>query len=75
MKTKQLLLLLLWILLPLAAWGYVWQDPETRVNYTYNDWEGTASVTGGSYYFAGSPDAKGDITILSTINILVKSSL
>ncbi len=65
MKTKQLLLTLLAVLLPLTSWADVWQDPETKVNYEYTVGKSEASVKAGSYKTWGSPNAKGDITILS----------
>ena len=47
MKTKQLLLILLSALLPLAAWADIWQDPETKVNYEYTVGKSEASVAAG----------------------------
>lgn len=70
MKTKRLFsVLILARLLPLTALADVWQDPETKVNYTYTVGKSDASVTAGTNSKAGSPDATGDITILSKINI------
>ena len=69
MKTKQLLLILLTALFPLAVWSNVWQDPETKVNYEYHVGSNDATVKNGSYSSAGSPDATGDITILSRFTV------
>ena len=69
MKTRQLLLSLLAFLLPLTSFADVWQDPETKVNYTYTVGENTASVTAGTSTKAGSPDATGDIAILPKFTI------
>lgn len=44
MKTNQLLLTLLAVLLPLTSWANVWQDPETKVNYEYTVGKSEASV-------------------------------
>ena len=68
MKTKALSLLFA-ALLPLAALAAVWQDPQTKVNYEYTVGSGVASVAEGSWDFAGSPDATGNITILSQITV------
>jgi hypothetical protein len=68
MKTKQFLLILLAVLLPLTSFADVWQDPETKVNYEYNVGDKEASVMEG-FLFAGSPEATGDITILSHFSV------
>ena len=45
----------------------VWQDPETKVNYEYMSGESEASVKAGQKgLVAGSPEATGDINILSS---------
>ncbi len=73
MKTKQLLLTLLAVLLPLTSWADVWQDPETKVNYEYTVGESEASVKAGYSFrgntYTGSPDATGYINILSKFTI------
>ncbi len=73
MKTKQLLLTLLAVLLPLSSWADVWQDPETKVNYEYTPGKSGASVKSGNYYISSykpsSPDATGDIAILPKFTI------
>ena len=62
MKTKQLLLTLLTVLLPLVSSADVWQDPKTKVNYEYIVDSNVASVS-------HSRGVLGDITILSKITI------
>ena len=62
MKTKQLLLILLSTLLPLAAWANIWQDPETKVKYEYTMGKIEASV-------AQSNSVSGDIAILSQFTV------
>ncbi len=62
MKTKLFSLLLLTALLPSATSADIWQDPETLVKYKYTPGESEASVT-------KSPNASGDITILSVFTI------
>lgn len=75
MKTKRLLsVLMLAALLPLTAWADVWQDPETKVNYSYTVGNNEASVKNGYYDMemmlcAGSPDASGDIYIRSNFTV------
>ena len=69
MKPRQLLLILLAALLPSVTWADVWQDPETKVNYEYTVGKKEASVYRGSYGSAGSPDATGDIAILSKFTV------
>lgn len=66
---KQLALILLAIFLPLAAIADVWQDPVTKVNYKYVSGSNEASVLNGDQNVAGSPDAAGDITILSSFTV------
>ena len=62
MKTKQILLTLLAILLPLTSWADEWQDPETKVWYTYTVGKNEASVRAGdNYYNLGSPNVSGNI--------------
>ena len=58
-------------LLPSATWADVWQDPNTKVNYEYTPGEKEASVMAekSNYIRAASPDAKGDINILSSITV------
>ena len=56
-------------LCPLMAWADEWQDPETKVIYTYTQGGTEASVKAGSWSKAGSPDATGDISIISEITI------
>lgn len=69
MKTKHLLLTLLSVLIPIASWADVWQDPETKVNYEYTVGDNEASVKAGNSEFkmAGSPEVSGDIVILPKI--------
>ena len=53
-------------------WAEIWQDPNTKVNYTYYPDDNTACVTAGTYsspITAGSPKVEGDVTILSEITI------
>ena len=71
MKTKQFLLILLALLLPLTSLADVWQDPETKVNYEYTVGQSEASVKVGDSWSdkAGSPDVSGDINILSKFTI------
>jgi len=66
---KQLALIVLAIFLPLAAIADVWQDPVTKVNYRYVSGSNEASVLNGDQNVAGSPDAAGDITILSSFTV------
>ena len=66
---KQLTLILLAFFLPLAANADVWQDPETKVNYSYTVGKSEASVAAGDWEKAGSPDAKGDLLILSQFTV------
>jgi len=68
MKTKQFLLILLAVLLPLTTFADVWQDPETKVNYEYTVGVKEASVQEG-FFAAGSPKATGNITILSHFTV------
>jgi hypothetical protein len=57
------------------TWAAVWQDPETKVNYSYTPGYTSAYVTSGGYNpgsntdIAGSPDAAGDIEILSSFTV------
>ena len=69
MKKRHLLLTLLTVLLPLASWADVWQDPETKVNYEYTVGESFASVKAGRYSEAGSPEVSGNIAILSKFTV------
>ena len=71
MKTKRLLsVLMLACLLPLSTLAEVWQDPVSKVNYTYYPGRNEASVSGSYYYgSAGSPNAQGNIKILSKIRV------
>lgn len=55
-------------LLPLAAAADIWQDPTTKVNYTYFVGNSEASVKAG-YTSAGSPDATGAIAILTSFTV------
>jgi hypothetical protein len=65
MKTKRLLsVLTLAVLLPLSVAADIWQDPETKVNYEYTVGMSEASVA-GSEEEIGSPEASGNIAILS----------
>ena len=57
------------LLLPLCAWANIWQDPEIKVNYEYTPGGSQASVKGGQYELAGSPDVQGDVAILPSINV------
>ena len=66
---KQLTLILLAFFLPLVANARVWQDPETKVNYTYIVGKSEASVTAGNWDQTGSPNAKGNIIILSKFTV------
>ena len=66
---KQLTLILLAFFLSLAANADVWQDPETKVNYGYTPEGNVASVLNGEQNIAGSPDATGNITILSSFTV------
>lgn len=59
---KQLQLILITLLLPLAAFADTWQDPETKVNYEYTVGTGEASVT-------SSEDVSGQVTILSMFTV------
>ena len=61
-------ILLLLGLCPLMAWADEWQDPETKVIYTYTQGGTEASVKAGNY-FAGSPDVAGVIAIQSAITV------
>ena len=58
-------MMLLSCLLPIVALADTWQDPETKVNYTYTVGNSEAIVTAGSDSKAGSPSVEGDIEILS----------
>ena len=70
MKAKRLLsALILSALLPISAWADVWQDPETKVNYEYTVGGSFASVRSGGTKVPGSPEASGDIAILSTFTV------
>jgi len=71
MKSKRLLsvLLILSAILPVTALADVWQDPETKVNYEYTPGVKEAYVKGSVNSDAGSPDATGDITILSHFTV------
>ena len=74
MKTKQLLLTLLLAFMPFVAWADgEWQDPETKVNYSYSSRYGNAWVKAGRFSSAGSPNASGDISIREKIDIDGKS--
>ena len=44
--------------IPQKSWADIWQDPETKVNYEY-------AVVGNTASVIGSPDATGDINIIS----------
>lgn len=57
------------LLLPVCAWANIWQDPETKVNYEYTPGGSQASVKGGQYELAGSPEVQGDVAILPSINV------
>ena len=61
------------IYLPLQCLSSIYQDPETKVNYSYVEGYDDASVNKGIYegysWSAGSPDVSGDITILSEFTI------
>ena len=57
------------LLLPLAARADVWQDPETKINYEYTPGQKEASVKASPGYDTGSPNATGDITILSSFSV------
>ena len=78
MKTKRFLsVLILSCLLPMAATADTWQDPETKVNYEYN--EGTllgtriAWVKRGTERYMAPPQCgsyvTGDITILKSFTV------
>ena len=69
MKTKQLLLTLLAVLLPLVSLADVWQDPETKVNYEYTVGVKEASVKARSQFAITGSQAKGDIVILSKFSV------
>ena len=43
-----LLPLLATLLIPIAAWADVWQDPETKVNYEYTLGQSEAGVKKGT---------------------------
>ena len=68
-----LLPLLATLLIPIAAWADVWQDPETKVNYEYTPGQSEAGVKKGTGWDsndqAGCPEASGDIAILSSCTI------
>lgn len=64
---KKRFIFLSMVLLPMLASADEWQDPETRVNYTYNPNGTTAEVKAGPNPYNGSPQATGNITILSEI--------
>lgn len=68
---KQKLFIISLLLLPLAARADVWQDPETKINYEYTPGQKEASVKATPDYdtMSGSPDAKGDINILSGFSL------
>jgi hypothetical protein len=66
---KQLSIIFALLLLSLAASADIYQDPETKVNYEYTPGQREASVVAGTYSGAGSPDATGDITILSSFTV------
>ena len=68
MKTRQLLLIFT-LLLPIGTWADEYTDPATNVIYTYTVGSGVASVKAGASTTAGSPDATGDITILSSFTV------
>ena len=57
------------LLLPASVCADVWQDPTTHVNYEYTPGQGKASVMAGTWRKAGSPDATGDITLLSSFTV------
>lgn len=73
MNTKHFYGVLLLCLLSHAALADVWQDPETKVNYDYEIGSGEAKVKEGTSwnntYTPGSPDAVGDINILSSFSV------
>ena len=66
-----LLPLLIALLIPTGAWADEWQDPETKVNYEYTPGQGEASVKKGTLVgeTGSSPNASGDITILSSFTV------
>ena len=57
------------LLLPVCAWANIWQDPESKVNYEYTPGGSLASVKGGQFELAGSPEVQGDVAILPSINV------
>ena len=80
MKTKRFLgALILSCLLPITAMADIYQDPVTKVNYKYTVGSSEASVKAGytefdyerwdQLYYPGSPDAKGDVDILSSFTV------
>lgn len=56
-------------LIPLTAVADKWQDPKTKVNYTYTVGKSEASVRCYGRYVSGSPDAAGAIAILSSFTV------
>lgn len=73
MKTKRIFYLLITALLPWVAWADVWQDPNTKVNYSYTIGSSSASVMEGTYHESGdtpgSPEVSGVIEILSNFTV------
>ena len=82
---KRNLLFILVTLLPVVASADEYTDPQSKVVYTYEPGQATASVKAGyedvqtigsgydgelpSYSFSGSPDAEGDIVILDRFTV------
>ena len=66
--SKKHILLLFAALLPIAGWADEYKDPDTKVIYTYTVGSGVASVKAG-INSAGSPDATGNINILSYFTV------
>lgn len=70
---KKLLALWLMLFIPSVSFAEVWQDPETKVNYTYTPGNKNATVKAGEYSYsngvdlwtAGSPLVTGDVSIRS----------
>lgn len=66
---KQLLLILLMVISPFAAFADEWTDPETNVIYLYEKGGSVASIKQGTPELAGCPNVKSSITIKSKIFI------
>lgn len=68
-KVLQFMLIIALLLSPLTVLAGTWQDPVTKINYTYSGTTAEVEEGNDDKMIAGSPDVTGDVTILSKIYV------